>query len=42
VTLAFSRLRPRTRARLVKLGILHSERVYPTNRAAVEDLRASV
>jgi len=39
VALSFSRLRPRARRRLMRLGILTSEPVYPTNRAAVEHLR---
>ena len=38
VSLAFSRLRAETRARLVQLGILDAEDTYATNRAAVEAL----
>lgn len=39
ITVSFSRLRPRARRRLEKLGIVRAERVYPTNRAAVDELR---
>lgn len=38
VTLSFSRLRPPARERLEQLGILRSETVYETNRAAVQAL----
>ncbi|TFV98401.1 SulP family inorganic anion transporter [Leifsonia flava] len=38
VELAFSRLRPDARARLVKLGILRQEQVFETNRAAIAAL----
>jgi len=38
ISLAFSRLRPSTRPRLVRLGILEDHAVYETNRAAVAAL----
>ena len=38
ISLAFSRLRPSTRPRLVRLGILEDHTVYETNRAAVAAL----
>ena len=38
VDLAFSRMRPDARARLVKLGILRQEQVFETNRAAIAAL----
>ncbi|SDS71349.1 SulP family inorganic anion transporter [Microterricola viridarii] len=38
VELGFSRVRSDARARLVELGILGEERVFPTNRAALEAL----
>jgi SulP family sulfate permease len=38
VTLSFSRVRPDARERLIALGLLEGESVFPTNRAAVEAL----
>ena len=38
VTLSFSRVRPGARERLTTFGILESETVYSTNRAAVDTL----
>lgn len=38
VTLSFSRLRVGARARLERLGVLGGQRVFDTNRAAVEEL----
>jgi MFS superfamily sulfate permease-like transporter len=40
VTLSFSRMRPQTADRLRHLRILTTEPTYPTNRVAVEQLRA--
>ncbi|MET0974327.1 MAG: SulP family inorganic anion transporter [Leifsonia sp.] len=42
VELAFSRMRPDARDRLVKLGILHDEQVFDTNRAAIAALAEGV
>ncbi|MET0726109.1 MAG: SulP family inorganic anion transporter [Leifsonia sp.] len=42
VELAFSRMRPDARDRLVKLGILHDEQVFDTNRAAIAALAGGV
>ncbi|MDL9981308.1 SulP family inorganic anion transporter [Microbacterium sp. ASV49] len=36
VRLSFSRVRPQSAERLKKLGILHDQKIYPTNREAVE------
>ncbi|MBW9093764.1 SulP family inorganic anion transporter [Microbacterium jejuense] len=41
VSLAFSRARPRTKARLQKLGLLSDQTFYATNRAAVVALAGS-
>lgn len=41
VSLGFSRVRPRTLARLTKLGLLRQEQVYPTNRGALAALAKS-
>ena len=38
VTLSFSRMRPEARARLIRLGLLDSQRVFATNRAAIAAL----
>lgn len=38
ISLAFSRLRPRLEARLARLGILHGQQIFATNRAAVAAL----
>ncbi|AMB58445.1 SulP family inorganic anion transporter [Microterricola viridarii] len=38
VELGFSRVRPDARERLRQLGMLGDERVFPTNRAAIEEL----
>lgn len=37
-SLSFSRMRPQTRERMTRLGILGSQTVYPTNRAALAAL----
>ncbi|KQX05022.1 MULTISPECIES: SulP family inorganic anion transporter [unclassified Leifsonia] len=42
VELAFSRMRPDAHARLVKLGILHQQPVFATNRAAIAALADAV
>lgn len=41
ISLAFSRMRPTARPRLERLGILRSDPVFPTNRAAVAALTAT-
>ncbi|MFC4137444.1 MULTISPECIES: SulP family inorganic anion transporter [unclassified Microbacterium] len=41
VSLSFSRMRPQTHDRLVKLGLLGDHDTYPTNRAAVTALAGS-
>lgn len=38
IELSFSRVRPDARARLIELGMLGEERVFPTNRAALDEL----
>ncbi len=38
IELSFSRVRPTARARLERLGLLTSERVFDTNRAAIAAL----
>ena len=42
VTLSFSRVRPGARERLVAFGILESETVHPSNRAAIDALAPPV
>lgn len=41
LTLAFSRVRPPALSRLTTLGLLHGERVFPTNRSAIAELGSS-